>query len=67
MVAFDTQNLDGIDLFMEEIEQLSASELPTQLSGAVACAGCVFCAGSLSSIGSTGSSFSSTSSFSTAS
>jgi hypothetical protein len=66
-VSVDHQGLDDIDLFMEEIEQLAASELPAQLSGAVACAGCVFCAGSLSSIGSTGSSFSSTSSFSTAS
>lgn len=66
-MSFTNQDQEQIDLFMEEIEQLSASELPTQLSAAVGCAGCVFCAGSLSSIGSTGSSFSSTSSFSTAS
>jgi hypothetical protein len=56
-----------IDLFIEELEQLGANELASDLSSAVACAGSIFCAATFSSIGSTGSSFSSSSSFSTAS
>ena len=56
-----------LDLFIEELDQLGATELPAELTGAIACAGSAFCAATFSSIGSTGSSFSTASSFSTTS